>query len=318
MGEFDLIRRCCTRARPSRADVLLGIGDDCALLAPPAGRQLAVSLDLLVSGVHFLADVDPWRLGWKALAVNLSDLAAAGAEPAWVTLGLTLPAADESWLAAFMDGFFALADRYAVQLVGGDTTRGPLAIAVQVHGFVEPGQALIRGGARPGDLLCVSGVPGEAAVGLALRLGRLELPAALAAPCIDHLECPEPRVALGRALRGLASAALDVSDGLAQDLGHLLDASNVGATLDVDALPRSASLQALGAAALEPALAGGDDYELLFTIPPDRRDELTACAAAAGVALTVIGRIEAAAGLRLRHADGRPCFLARSGYDHFA
>lgn len=314
LAEFELIREHFRRAG-TRADVVLGVGDDCALLTVPAGMQLAVSLDLLVSGVHFLPDVAPEALGWKALAVNLSDLAAMGAEPAWVTLGLTLPAVDEGWLAAFCRGFYALAAEHGVELVGGDTTRGPLAIAVQVHGFVAPGAALTRAGARPGDLVCVSGTPGFAALGLALRLGRTELPEPLAASALERLERPQPRVALGRALRGLATACIDVSDGLAQDLGHILEASGVGASIEVERVPRPPVADA--DAALQAALAGGDDYELCFTLPPGRLPRLAAAAAAGGCPCSVIGRIEAAPGLRLRRADGSPLHLARGGYEHF-
>ncbi len=318
-SEFDLIRRHFQAHGPQRPDVPLGIGDDCALLAVPAGHQLAVSLDLLVSGVHFFADAAPEALGHKALAVNLSDLAAAGAEPAWVTLGLTLPEADEGWLEGFCRGFFALAARFGVQLVGGDTTRGPLTLAVQAHGFVPAGAALLRSGARPGDLVCVTGTPGEAGAGLALKLGRLALAdATAAARLIDRLERPSPRVAQGLDLRGLASSCIDVSDGLAQDLGHILAASGVGATLELGRLPCSPALAACGeAAAWRFALGGGDDYELLFTLPPARLEALRTRAAGWDCGVTVIGAIEAEAGLRLLRPDASSYFLERGGYDHF-
>ena len=312
----DLIAR---RTGAQRADVALGIGDDCALLVPPPGRQLAVSLDLLVAGVHFLPDAEPVALGHKALAVNLSDLAASGAEPAWITLGLTLPGADAGWLAAFMDGFAALAAEHGAQLVGGDTTRGPLCIAVQVHGFVPPGAALTRSGARAGDLVCITGTPGEAAAGLALRFGRLELPEPFATHCLARLDRPTPRIRAGLALRGLASACIDVSDGLAQDLGHILSASGCGATLALGQLPLTAVSAALGAEVAWPyALAGGDDYELLFTLPAAQQAEAEARLAAAGCPFSVIGRIDPEPGLRLVRPDGRPHALERGGYEHFA
>lgn len=318
-AEFTLIDHLIApRCGSDRTDVVLGIGDDCALLAPPAGQQLAVSLDVLVAGVHFLPHTDPVDLGHKALAVNLSDLAASGAEAAWITLGLTLPSADAGWLAAFMDGFGALAAQHGARLVGGDTTRGPLTIAVQVHGFVPPGAALTRRGARPGDWVCITGTPGEAAAGLAHRLGRTELPEPFASQCLARLDRPTPRLAAGLVLRGLASACIDVSDGLAQDLGHVLAASGCGATLALADLPATAVSAALGDEAAWPyALAGGDDYELLFTLPAAHLAAAEAGLATAGCPFTVIGRTDAEPGLRLVRPDGSPFLLARSGYEHF-
>lgn len=320
VSEFTLIERWFANHSPSRADVTLGVGDDCALLAPPAGMSLAVTLDMLVSGVHFLPDADPVGVGHKALAVNLSDLAAMGAEPAWITLGLALPQPDDAWLEQFCRGLFALAAQFQVQLVGGDTTRGPLTIVIQAHGFTPPSQALRRDGARPGDVIYVTGALGDAALGLALAQGRRQAPAEQAAYLRRRLERPMPRVRQGLDLRGLAGAAIDVSDGLAQDLGHILERSRVGARLEVERLPCSAALTGCvdPATALTLALSGGDDYELCFTAPPARRDELKQRAAAWDCACTAVGVIEAEPGLRCVRPDGEPYVLQETGYDHFS
>lgn len=303
--------------------IVLGIGDDCALLRPPADELLAVSLDLLVAGTHFFADADPVGVGHKALAVNLSDLAAAGARPAWVTLGLTLPATlDESWVAGFCRGFFALAERHNVRLIGGDTTTGPLAIAVQAHGLVKPHQALRRSGASPGDSVFVTGTVGDAALGLrAIRHGPAVAKGVRDA-LRERLERPTPRVAQGLDLAGLASAAIDVSDGLTQDLGHILTASKVGARLWPDRLPRSAAAAAWPDQdqVLAAMLGGGDDYELCFTVAPARHAELLARAARWGCGYTKIGVIEAEPGLRgERTEDGSRVSYAmeQTGYEHF-
>ncbi len=314
MGEFDLIKAYFQRSAQGPG-VVLGVGDDCALLAPTPGQQLAVTTDTMVSGIHFLPDDDPRGLGHKLMAVNLSDLAAMGAQPRWALLNLTLPSVDEAWLAAFADGLYALAGGHGVTLAGGDTTRGPLNVGLTAIGEVPPGQALRRAGARPGDLVCVSGVPGDAAAGLAHRLGQQRLPDELAAPALARLDRPEPRVALGLALRGLATSAIDLSDGLAQDLGHVLDASGVGASLELTRLPISPVLAALP---LEQAwrhqLAGGDDYELLFTVPAHEQARLDNMP----TPVHVIGRIDAEPGLRLIAPDGSPYKLERKGHDHFA
>ena len=297
LDEFDLIRRHFTRATPG---VRLGIGDDAALLDVPVGETLAVTSDTLVAGRHFPPDTAAFDIGWKALAVNLSDLAAMGARPLGVTLALTLPEADEDWLAAFAAGFFALAEREGVPLVGGDTTRGPLSLTVTALGSVPPAQALRRDGARPGDLLCVSGMVGDAGLGLALALGGDPVPKLSPAARLlvrERLDRPEPRLALGLALRGLASAAMDISDGLAQDLGHLLAASGgLGARLALEQLPLSPALLACPSTqALTWALTAGDDYELLFTVPAACRDRL----AGLPTPVTVIGEVTAEPGLRL-------------------
>ncbi|MEW6764658.1 MAG: thiamine-phosphate kinase [Pseudomonadota bacterium] len=314
MGEFDLIKAYFQRSAQGPG-VVLGVGDDCALLAPTPGQQLAVTTDTMVSGIHFLPDDDPRGLGHKLLAVNLSDLAAMGARPRWAFLSLTLPSVDEAWLAAFADGLYALAEAHEIILAGGDTTRGPLSFGVTAMGEVPPGQALRRAGAHPGDLVCVSGLPGEASAGLAHRLGQHILSERLAARALARLHRPEPRVALGLALRGLATSAIDISDGLAQDLGHVLAASGVGASLELARLPSSPLLAALP---LEQAwrhqLAGGDDYELLFTVPAHEQHRLGGLP----MPVHVIGRIETESGLRLIAPEGSPYTLERKGHDHFA
>ncbi|NMG44808.1 thiamine-phosphate kinase [Aromatoleum toluvorans] len=317
-SEFDLIRRHFTR--PAR-HTDLAVGDDAALLAPRPGMQLAVSTDMLVAGTHFFADTDPEALGWKTLAVNVSDLAAMGAEPRWAVLALALPAADETWIDAFARGFFACADAFGVDLAGGDTTRGPLNLCVTIFGEVPAGGAITRSGARAGDDLWITGTPGQAALGLAHLRNKVALGPDAARTCLAALHRPQPRVAFGQALRGVAGAMLDVSDGLLGDLGHILECSGCGARVDVAALPLAA-LHALGAddaLARRCLLSGGDDYELLFTAPPARRDRLAALAQEHGLPLCRIGRISANAGeLLLREADGREHPTAHSGYDHFA
>ncbi len=315
--EFSLIDRFFRRPT-LRQDVALGIGDDAALLVSPNGRQLAITADTLVENIHFFADVPPADLGHKALAVNLSDLAAMGATPAWFTLALTLPRADIPWLAAFADGLFSLADQWDMALVGGDTTRGPLSITIQAVGFVSPPHALRRSGARPGDWICVSGCVGEAALGLACLQGRLTVDEVHRRHFIDRLQRPTPQVALGRLLGELATAAIDISDGLAQDLSHVLDSSGAGAILDLHALPLSPALGAVPLKRRQDAqLYGGDDYELCFTIPPNKLGELQAKIRHYGLEsannLTVIGQVMPEFGLLDSH--GQP--IAIRGYQHF-
>jgi thiamine-monophosphate kinase len=316
MSEFELIDRYLTGLGAQRDDVRIDVGDDCALLAVPSDRELALSIDTLVAGVHFLADSDPEGLGHKALAVGLSDLAAVGAEPAWATLALTLPEPDEDWLRAFATGLARLAAAEDVRLVGGDLTRGPLTISVQVHGLVPVGHALRRSGARPGDRVCVSGALGDA--GLALR--HLQRGEPLGDYLRQRLERPTPRVALGEVLRGVASAAIDLSDGLAADLGHIADASGCGARIELDRLPLADQVAAAVAADRDwpLPLCSGDDYELCFTLPPEHLGELKVLAAAAGCPLTAIGEIEARPGLRWMSADGHPWHGELGGYNHFA
>lgn len=320
MGEFELIHRHFMRARPGPA-VALGIGDDCALLHPSPGHQLAISSDMLVEGRHFFPDVDPQALGHKALAVNLSDLAAMGARPLGFTLALALPQADDAWLHAFSDGLLALADAHGCPLVGGDTTRGPLNLCITVLGEVVSGQALRRDAARPGDDLWLSGRTGEARLALERLRGTGW---ALAAAddqvlCRQRLERPTPRLALGQALASMAHAAIDLSDGLCGDLGHILTASGVGADIDLAALPVAPALAALpDADRLECLLNGGDDYELLFTAPVVAREDVLRAGVATGTPVQRIGRITAGAGLRLIGPDGRERPNGGRSYDHFA
>jgi thiamine-monophosphate kinase len=324
MGEFELIE-CYFRAAAQglvsqRGDVILGIGDDAALLDMPADRQLVAALDTLVEGRHFPADCAPASIGHRALAVNLSDLAAMGADPAWCLLALTLPRAEPSFLQPFSDGLLALARRYGVALVGGDTTGGPLSVSVQALGFVPPGTALRRDAGRAGDLLYVSGTPGDAAAGLALLQA-----AAAAGPAdaqqqylLQRFLYPEPRIELGRALRGLASACIDVSDGLVADAGKLAVASGCGAAIDAAQLPLSdALIHAVGTEqALLHALTGGDDYELCFTAPAARRAELEARLTNVKCRVTCIGLLEKQSGLRVTR-NGAAIHCDTRGYDHF-
>lgn len=317
LSEFDLIRRFFSHVTAERDDVLLGIGDDAALLCVPPDQSLAVSVDTLVSGVHFLPSVEPSALGHKSLAVNLSDLAAMGAEPAWATLALTLPEVDESWLAAFAEGFGSLAARYGIQLIGGDTTRGPLSVTVAVHGLVPAASALRRAGARAGDRIYVTGSLGDAA----LYLNALKSDALVAGleRLRDRLDRPRPRVEAGLALRGLASSAIDISDGLLADLGHILEASGVGARFALDEIPLSKPAADWLAAGGDWSMvvAGGDDYELCFTAPPGKAAEIESIGRSLGLAMTPVGVIEAAAGLRVVGPDGSPWRPSRAGFDHF-
>ena len=322
MNEFELIARFFART-PRDPSVVLGVGDDAALLAPTGGTELAVSVDMLVAGRHFLADADPEALGHKTLAVNLSDLAAMGAEPRWALLAGALPRADAAWLTAFARGFMGLADAHRVDLVGGDTTQGPLNLCVTIIGEVPRGQALLRSGARPGDTIYVSGWIGDAALALAALQGRTALAAAALAAVRVRLERPVPRVALGLALRGVASSAIDVSDGLTGDLGHVLERSRVGARIELAAIPRGACLAARlnggeRALALDCLLAGGDDYELCFTAPPEAEARVAAAAAAAAVAVTRIGTITAARGLVVVDESGAVLRDVPRAFDHFA
>ena len=319
-GEFELIARHFTRAgRPAAPGVVLGVGDDCALLAPAPGQQLAVSTDMLVEGRHFLSTVAPERLGHKALAVNLSDLAACGAAPLAFTLSLSLPRGDDAFAEGLARGLFALADAHGIALVGGDTTAGPLTIGITVLGQVPPGQALLRSGARAGDRLWVSGRLGDARLALEVFRGRVALPGEDFEAVRRAMELPQPRVALGLALRSVATAAIDLSDGLVGDLGHVLARSGVGATVAVDRIPRSPILAAQAPSLQHTCvLAGGDDYELLFTAPAAQDEAVRAAGARAGVAVAPIGHIEAEPGLRLVDDAGRPVAFAERGFDHFA
>jgi len=332
MSEFDLIQRYFTRATPGAE---LGVGDDAALLRIGSGMELAVSTDMLVSGTHFLPDADPFLLGYKTLAVNLSDLAAMGARPRWATLALSLPEANESWLQKFSEGFFALADRHGVELIGGDTTRGSLNLCVTIMGEVPHGVALRRSGAQLGDDIWVSGKLGDAALALAHLQGKVQLSAADFCLCALALHQPTPRIELGLALRGVAHSAIDISDGLLADLGHILECSEVGAEIQLDALPVSDLLRSLSRAVALPssacgrgaggegglaqrcALAGGDDYELCFTASIAHRSAVEEISRQSNLPLTRIGAIVADSGCTVRAAEGSIINIEESGYDHF-
>ena len=325
--EFDLIEQIRVRCAMPRADVRLGIGDDAAVLAPPAGHELVACADTLVAGVHFPVATRARDLGWKALAVNLSDLAAMGATPAWALLALTLPAADPTFVADFADGFAELAAEHRVALVGGDTTRGPLTVTVVAHGFVPPGRELRRGGARAGDLVFVTGTLGDAAAGLRCLDRRDPRAPSLfdAAPdarefLVARLDRPTPRIAAGVALRAFASACIDVSDGLVADLGHVAAGSRAGIEIDALQLPASSALLALFDADERLALqaGGGDDYELAFTVPAARVADMQRDIARIGCGATRIGRVVAGEGVHLLAADGAAIMLRRRGWDHFA
>jgi thiamine-monophosphate kinase len=319
LSEFDLIKQFFTRPRRGRAT--LGIGDDCALLTPTPGMQTAISSDMLVEGRHFFAGADPFMLGHKCLAVNLSDLAAMGARPVAFTLALALPEANPDWLGEFARGLFALADEHDCELIGGDTTRGPLTICITIFGELQPGHALRRDAAQAGDDVWISGALGDARLALAAYWKQYPLDAASLQAAGLRMHMPAPRIALGRALAEgkLAHAALDISDGLVGDLGHILTASHVGATLDADALPAGPVLAAQPEAVRRRfTAAGGDDYELCFSAPPAQRAAIMAAAAHTSTPVTRVGRIDAEPGLRFTDAAGQPLDLAVSGFDHFA
>jgi len=317
LSEFEVIARYFTR--PART-AMLGVGDDCALVRVPADLALAVTTDVLVEGTHFLPDTDPAKLGHKSLAVNLSDLAAMGADPRWATLSLVLPDADESWLESFARGLFEMAARYGVELIGGDTTRGPRTVSITALGTLPPGLALRRDGARAAEDVWLSGTTGDSALALAHLQGKLKLSDAALRHCLARLETPLPLVELGRRLRGLASSAIDVSDGLVADLGHILERSGIGAEVWLDQLPRSRAIAECADAMLarECLLGGGDDYELLFTAPQERRAAIQAIAAEAGPSLTRIGRtIPGVPAVSVLDGAGQRVTLGPGGYDHF-
>ncbi len=318
-SEFDVIRRFFTHAAPG---AILGVGDDAALVRARPGMEVAISTDMLVAGRHFVADTDPLLLGHKTLAVNLSDMAAMGATPRWVTLSLALPRADADWLAPFARGFMRLARRHAVDLVGGDTTRGPLNLCVQIMGEVPRGQALRRDGARAGDDVWVSGALGDAALGVACLKGRVRLDDSARAAVLRKLQAPTARVGLGVALRGIAHSAIDISDGLVADLGHICERSRLAAQLDLERLPVSAVMRRFGegAAKRSALLAGGDDYELCFTAAPDEAGAVERASRVARVRVTRVGcmlpRSRTRPLVTVLHR-GEPLRLARGGYDHF-
>lgn len=320
-GEFDLIARYFDRFKSVRRDVQLGIGDDCALLTVAEKQLLAISTDTLVSGIHFLADIDPADLGYKALAVNLSDLAAMGADPAWLSLALTLPEVNEEWLKAFSDSLFEQMNYYGMQLIGGDTTRGPLSMTLTIHGLIPAGRALTRSGARIGDWIYVTGTLGDSAAGLAILQDRLQVSDQVSRDYLlaRHLR-PQPRVLQGQALRDLASSAIDLSDGLISDLQHVLKASECGARIELDELPMSQTLTSNTDAeqALRWALTGGEDYELCFTVPEINRGALEVALSHLGADYTCIGQIgPQSEGMKFYH-DQQEVELPWSGYDHFS
>jgi thiamine-monophosphate kinase len=337
MGEFDLIERyfktpartmlqASAAAKNIQLGIQLGIGDDCALIQPAAGMQLAVSSDMLVEGRHFFANVDPYKLGHKALAVNLSDLAACGAKPLAFTLALALPKADAAWLEPFSRGLLALAAEHGCHLIGGDTTQGPLNICITVLGEVPKQSALLRSDAKAGDDIYVSGAVGDAYLALEALRGNLELPAEALAVARARLETPTPRVALGIALRGIASSAVDVSDGLLGDLGHILQQSSVGAMIDTSIAINLIAYKAINTPAngkftlkkqLQCVLSGGDDYELLFTAPAAMREAVQNASTASATKVTRIGRIETELGLRLIDANGQSVLNDFGSWDHF-
>lgn len=319
MHEFDLIKHYFATQCEHRRDVVHGIGDDAAIVSVPRDSELAITTDTLVAGVHFPEATQPYDIGYKSLAVNLSDLAAMGAAPAWVTLSLTLPEANEDWVQAFCEGFFTLANRYQVQLIGGDLTRGPLSVTVQALGLVPRQQAILRSGAKPSDLIYVTGTLGDAGLALSSLSQNVSVSPVYQRALLDKLNRPEPRLATGECLRGLASAAIDISDGLAADLSHILQASQVGAHLYVDKLPLSEALTKTLSAeeAIALALTAGDDYELCFTLPEDKRVTLEKKLSSIPCRYTCIGSITTQPGLELCFQDGRSYHGAIQGYHHF-
>lgn len=319
LSEFDLIKEYFSKQTSGRGDVVLGIGDDCAVLQPPAGMELVVTTDTLVEGIHFDKGVDPEALGHKSLAVNLSDLAAMGAKPAWVTLALTLPESNSDWLQAFSRGFLSLATEHGVALVGGDTTRGPLTITVTAHGFVEPGAVLRRGGARVGDLIYVTGSLGDAALALLVRQGGCSIATGLA-DLEQRLDRPQPRIHAGRSIVGIASAAIDVSDGLISDLGHICEQSGVGARLELEQIPLSTPVREYlkRGGRWATVISGGDDYELCFTVPPQRTSLLDEIRSDLDCDLVQVGKIVSYQGVSCIVADGTTLDDLGSGYQHFS
>jgi thiamine-monophosphate kinase len=312
MNEFAIIEHFFNSSNIKRNDVMLGIGDDCAIVQPPHDQELLITTDTLVSGVHFLPEMHAYDIGFKSLAVNLSDLAAKGAEPAWMTLALTLPKNDETWLKDFSKGLFELANRYHIQLIGGDLTKGPLSITIQAMGFASKNQSLRRSNAKPGDLIYVSNTLGDAALGLAYLKNSMIIAKPYQDFLISRHSRPEPRIELGKQLRSIAHASIDISDGLAADLGHILDMSHVGATMYVDSLPLSEAMLASVSReeGIALALNGGDDYELCFTVAPDKAHLLN-------TPYTCIGKITNQPGLDLRYQDEKKYNGIHAGYKHF-
>lgn len=318
-SEFSLIKQYFSRQQVQRQDVDLAIGDDCALVQAPVNSQIAISTDSLVAGTHFLADADPKKVAYKALASNISDLAAMGATPTWVSLALTMPKPDEAWLKSFCDGFFELADRHQIQLIGGDTTKGPLSITLTIQGTVPQGQALLRSGAKAGDWLFVTGNLGDSAAGLEVILSESKAESELEKTLEHRHYFSEPRVLAGQALRGLASAALDISDGLVADLGHILESSEVSAVIEVNQLPLSAELLDFcqnKTVAQQMALSSGEEYELCFTVPEENKQSIENILACSGTHATCIGQIKVGKGITLTDGETELDWHL-SGFDHF-
>ena len=321
MKEFELIKRYFTGAGVSRKDVPLGVGDDAAIINVPPNSQLIVTTDTLVQGVHFFADMEPRALGHKAVAVNLSDIAAMGGEPAWISIAVTLPEVDEQWVEAFTAGINEICEYYNVQVIGGDTTQGPLAVTISAKGLVPKDKAIVRSGAKPGDWIFVTGTLGDAGVAIDAIKHNKTLPLKHQAFLKNRFEYPTPRVAIAQGLREIASSAIDISDGLLSEIGHILAASNVGAVINIDQLPLSDAL--LGSVEDESqyyefALAAGDDYELLFTVPEDKRGALDVTLAHYGVKLTCIGQILGQAGNVELRKDNQPFTFEGKGFQHFS
>ncbi|NRA53217.1 MAG: thiamine-phosphate kinase [Gammaproteobacteria bacterium] len=317
-GEFELIERFFKNRQQQRTDVVLPIGDDCALLAPQAEQLLAVSTDTLVSGVHFFPDIPAHALGYKSLAINLSDLAAMGATPSWVSLAITLPSVDETWLESFSAGFFEAADYFNIQLIGGDVTKGPLSLTLTVQGQVAKGQQLTRSGANVGDWICVTGNLGDSALGLQSLAGTVELSPDDHDKLLKKHYYPTPRLLAGQALRGVATAAIDISDGLAADVGHIAKASGYKAVIDIDSIPLSDALLAntdheLG---IKLGLGGGEDYELCFTVPPAALGSLDTLLAHTGVSVHCVGQIHNGSGVEFVK-NNKPATIDIKGFSHF-
>jgi thiamine-monophosphate kinase len=313
--EFNLIKQYFTR--PTR-NTKLGVGDDAALISLSTGMELAISVDMLVAGTHFFADCDAYQLGWKSLAVNISDMAAMGANPKWATLAIALPEINNVWLAEFSSGFFACADNFDVDLIGGDTTRGPLTISVQIMGEVPIGKAIKRSGAKVADEIWVSGKLGDAALALAHIQARLNLPVEVINQCTQALHAPQPRVELGLALSGLANSAIDISDGLLADLGHILEQSKVGATIEISSIPHSQFADLGDKGILKTVLAGGDDYELCFTASSSKHSAIVKLAGSLGIPMSCIGLITGSKDLVIHGLDGEVLDFKETGFDHFS
>ncbi len=319
MKEFNIIKRFFKDQLIQRKDVVIGIGDDCALIKPVRRQQIAITTDTLVAGVHFPLDTQPKAIGYKSIAVNLSDLAAMGAEPSWVSLALTLPSFDEEWLKDFCKGLFELCEYYNVQLIGGDTTQGPLSITVTAHGIVPEGKHIPRSGAKAGDWLFVTGHLGDAALALKALQGKVKVDMTNLSTIQQKLDFPKPRVLAGQTLRDFASSAIDISDGVISDLGHLCTASNVGANLVLDAIPLSNIMKdTLDLdAAIELALSGGDDYEILFTVPELHKEGMKAAMAFTNTPITCIGQINRS-GKITTTMNNKPTSIQAKGFEHFA